>query len=279
MDKIQDVVRSFDGCGNIETWLKKLKLVAKLKEMEKLEFFLPLFLEGDAFSVYDELSETSKDSSEKINAFAQNRYSAYDSFRQRSWTPEEAVDVYMSDLRRLARLSKIESDDVIRCAFICGLPADVSSIADPNIVGSMSGNNEHVVTVDGSVVKCKVGCVSLTVDGQTIDWQCLVLNSILKQFKLIIGMDIIHHLGGVNISKAGHVEFKQCASKQTISAISVREYSELDIHDVDFDAKFDDKKWTIKWKWVGLEPEFHNKLASYKINEHVKLASDTEVQS
>ena len=29
----------------------------------------------------------------------------------------------------------------------------------------------------------------------------------LKQFKLIIliGMDIIQHLGGVNISKAGHV--------------------------------------------------------------------------
>ena len=55
MDKIQDVVRSFDGCGNIETWLKKLKLVAKLKEVKKLESFLPLFLEGDAFSVYDEL--------------------------------------------------------------------------------------------------------------------------------------------------------------------------------------------------------------------------------
>ena len=133
MDKIQDVVRSFDGCGNIDTWLKKFKLVAKLKEVKKLESFLPLFLEGDAFSVYDELSETSKDSSEKIkqallNAFAQNQYSAYDSFRQRSWTPGEAVDVYMSDLRRrLSRLSKIESDDVIRCAFIFGLPADVSS--------------------------------------------------------------------------------------------------------------------------------------------------------
>ena len=143
----------------------------------------------------------------------------------------------------------------------------------------MSGNNEHVVTVDGSVVKCKVGCVSLTVDGQTIDWQCLVLNSMLKQFKLIIGMDIIQHLGGVNISKAGHVAFKQCASKQTISAISVRVDSELDIHDVDFDAKFDDKKWTIKWKWVGPEPEFQNKLALYKIYDHAKLAYDTEVQS
>ena len=33
--------------------------------------------------------------------------------------------IYMSDVRRLARLAKIENDDVIRCAFICGLPSDV----------------------------------------------------------------------------------------------------------------------------------------------------------
>ena len=56
-------------------------------------------------------------------------------------------------------------------------------------------------------------------------------------------MDIIHHLGGVNISKSGHVEFKQCASKRTISGISVRADFVLDIHDVDFDVKVDDKKW------------------------------------
>ena len=132
MEKIQDVTRSFDGSGNVENWIKKIRLVAKLKEVKKLESFLPLFLEGDAFAVYDELSEESKGSILKIeqallNAFAQNRYSAYDTFRQRNWCPGEAVDVYMSDVRRLARLAKIENDDVIRCAFICGLPSDVSA--------------------------------------------------------------------------------------------------------------------------------------------------------
>ena len=123
MEKIQDVTRSFDGSGNVEKWIKKIRLVAKLKEVKKLESFLPLFLE---------LSEESKGSIQKIeqallSAFAQNRYSAYDTFRQRNWCPGEAVDVYMSDVRRLARLAKIENDDVIRCAFICGLPSDVSA--------------------------------------------------------------------------------------------------------------------------------------------------------
>ena len=132
MEKIQDVTRSFDGSGNVENWIKKIRLVAKLKEVKKLESFLPLFLEGDAFAVYDELSEESKGSIQKIeqallSAFAQNRYSAYDTFRQRNWCPGEAVDVYMSDVRRLARLAKIENDDVIRCAFIRGLPSDISA--------------------------------------------------------------------------------------------------------------------------------------------------------
>ena len=113
MEKIQDVTRSFDGSGNVETWHKKKRLIAKLKEVKKLVSFLPLFLEGDAFAVYDELPEESKDSIQKIeqallSAFAQNRYSAYDTFRQRNWCPGEAVDVYMSDLRRLARLAKID---------------------------------------------------------------------------------------------------------------------------------------------------------------------------
>ena len=50
MEKIQDVTRSFDGSGNVENWIKKIRLVAKLKEVKKLESFLPLFLEGDAFA-------------------------------------------------------------------------------------------------------------------------------------------------------------------------------------------------------------------------------------
>ena len=39
----------------------------------------------------------------------------------------EPVDVYLSDLRRLARLAEIEDDGLLRCAFVVGLPTDVSS--------------------------------------------------------------------------------------------------------------------------------------------------------
>jgi hypothetical protein len=130
--KVTDVVRPFDGSGDVEHWLQKAKLVAKLKKINELHEFLPLYLEGPAFSVYDQMPDDDKADAEKIertllDAFAQDTFAAYDSFRQRYWTPGEVVDVYLADLRRLARLADIESDKVIRSAFICGLPADVSA--------------------------------------------------------------------------------------------------------------------------------------------------------
>ena len=74
--------------------------------MKKLKSFLPLFLQGDAFAVYDELSGASKDNIEKIeqalrSAFAQNQYSAYGTFRHRNWCPGEAVDVLCTMLSKV----------------------------------------------------------------------------------------------------------------------------------------------------------------------------------
>ena len=60
-------------------------------------------------------------------SFGQNKFSAYEAFRNCSWSPGETVDSFMSELRRLANLAGIESDELIRCAFICGLPPDVSA--------------------------------------------------------------------------------------------------------------------------------------------------------
>ena len=89
---------------------------------------LPLFLDGAAFSVYLHLDE--KDCYEKvkqalIKAFSTNPFTAYEQFVQRRWS-NESVDVYLSDLRRLARLAGIEENILLRRAFVVGLPSYVS---------------------------------------------------------------------------------------------------------------------------------------------------------
>ena len=127
-----DLVRPFDGSAEVSSWLKKVKLVAKLRKITKLAAFIPLFLEGPAFAVYDQLSDASKDDGEEIEkallaAFGHKKFTAYDLFRQRSWMAGEAVDVFLGDLRRPARLAEVESEELICRAFVCGLLSDVSS--------------------------------------------------------------------------------------------------------------------------------------------------------
>ena len=146
-----------------------------------------------------------------------------------------------------------------------------TTIADPRIVSTMSKNNEHIIAVDGSEVMCSVGSLRLSIAGHDVNTQCLVLSSMLEQFKLVIGMDIIQQLGGVTITKTGQAEFKQFSIKQTLGVVSVHTATVLHIDDVDFYAKFDGNNWTIQWKWAGMEPELHNKLSSYKIDDNVKV--------
>ena len=127
-----DVIKPFDGSGDVATWLKKLKLVARIKKIKDVAALIPLHLEGAAFAVYDQLSDEQKDCADDVeksllSAFGQNKFAAYDAFRQRSWRPGEAVDVFLADLRRLAGLEEIEEEELIRCAFVCGLPSDISS--------------------------------------------------------------------------------------------------------------------------------------------------------
>ena len=128
--KIVDILRPFDGTSDVIEWFNKVELVAKLRNVQNLESVVPLFLEGKAFSVYNELSDSRKGKIDDIKtalfqAFSLDAFQAYEQFSRRVWL-DESVDVYLSDLRRLARLANISSDVLILRAFVVGLPTVVS---------------------------------------------------------------------------------------------------------------------------------------------------------
>ena len=128
--RLTDLVRMYDGRGDILEWLNKLELVAKLRGLDRLENVIPLFLEGSAYSLYTELSEEDKQSEQAIKrrlveAYGVNPYQAYEQFIRRVWR-DEPVDTYLTDLRRLARLADVASDGLIKKAFVVGLPRAVS---------------------------------------------------------------------------------------------------------------------------------------------------------
>ena len=133
MDVIKSAVRVFDGSNcNVREWVSKIKLVAKLQKIEDISSFLPLYLEGPAYAIYDQLSDADKLDITKIEAviltaFEHDRFKAYELFKKRIWKVGESVDVYLADLKQLAKAALVDSLAVIYLAFITGLPSDVST--------------------------------------------------------------------------------------------------------------------------------------------------------
>lgn len=126
--KFSDIIQVFSGDGDFSEWLRKLKLVAKLQKVKDLVAFLPLFLSGGAFAVYEGLDEAIRNSEEELEkaltaAFSPNKYDAYEQFVNRRLRPNESVDVFVADIKRLAALvGPGVPDEMLQCAMLRGLP-------------------------------------------------------------------------------------------------------------------------------------------------------------
>jgi len=128
--RISDVLKTYDGSGDVQQWLQKVELVASLQKIKDVSKLLPLFLEGPALAVYQEMESTNQEDYNEIkralmDAFAMNSFQAYEQFSRKKWTGE-AVDVYLAELRRLAKLAEIENEVLLKRAFVVGMPEKIS---------------------------------------------------------------------------------------------------------------------------------------------------------
>lgn len=129
--RLSNIISQFGGEGDFSEWLKKFELVASLQGIKSLDAFLPLFLTGNAFAIYDSLGPEDKKDYEKIKAsliraFSYDEFTAYEAFVNRRYSIGEPVDVFLSDLRRLGKLvDSSVPENWIKCAFIAGLPQGV----------------------------------------------------------------------------------------------------------------------------------------------------------
>ena len=57
--------------------------------------------------------------------------------------------------------------------------------------------------VDGSLVECGSSMVRMVVRGRPIGVQCLLMETLVAQFDLILGMDDIRRLGGLRLHSGG----------------------------------------------------------------------------
>ena len=122
------LIPEFDGASQpVCEWLEKVELVCELRGITGLHVVVPLRLTGGAFAVYQQLEAADKKSYKSIkkaltSAFAVDRYEAYEQFERRKLRHGEAVDVFVSELRRLAGLFGGMPDGSLACAFVAKLP-------------------------------------------------------------------------------------------------------------------------------------------------------------
>ena len=128
-----EMVKPFNGTGDVEAWLSKVELVAKLTQVEDLASFVPLFLEEGALAMYLEMKDKEKGDIEFIKlrlreAFSDNQFRAYSKLRELKWAGE-AVDVFANELRRLAKLCGLRGEgleQVVKLGFVMGFPDSIS---------------------------------------------------------------------------------------------------------------------------------------------------------
>ncbi|XP_054267042.1 uncharacterized protein LOC128989196 [Macrosteles quadrilineatus] len=290
--RFSDLVKLYDGEGDFSEWLKKLELVCKLQKVKELQSVLPLFLSGGAFAVYDGLTDAVKSDYSALTqalqqAFSANCFQAYEEFISRRLLPGESVDVYASDLKRLAKLiDSSVSDEWIKSSFVHGLPREVQNqlkaaccLQDMELSKVLERARS---LVNGS--ESNVGAAAQ------------------MEVSVLLGMDAISAMGGVTIQGDGGVEFKkglctgavaeseqkgdgdqkiirEIESKQEIN-IEKKSAEKIIIEDCDFKAEFLDGKWTVEWNWkdVNRLPMLENQVKMYRIPENATEAFETEVE-
>jgi hypothetical protein len=126
--KLSDLVTQFDGSGDFCEWLQKFELVARIQKISDLEDYIPLFLSGGAFAVYQGLSDADKGSYASVKrsltaAFTVGPFKAYEELMIRRLLVGESVDVFLADITRLATLvAGAPDENWLKCAFVHGLP-------------------------------------------------------------------------------------------------------------------------------------------------------------
>lgn len=129
--KLTEIVRPFDGSNDFFEWVQRLELIGQLQGVENMAKFVPLFISGGAFSVYNGLSAEEKNDygllkKALMKAFSIDQFVAFERLKERKLVQNESVDVYLADIKRLVTLSckstpLEDCKELIKTAFVSGL--------------------------------------------------------------------------------------------------------------------------------------------------------------
>lgn len=125
------LVPEFDGTGDVVEWWTRTKMLCELKGVP-LMTVVPVRLVGGAFRVWSLQSVNDRRDAKctkaaLYNAFGVDKYLAFERFRNRRLRPNESPDVFLTELKLMAESFGGAHEELLECAFVTGLPSDVST--------------------------------------------------------------------------------------------------------------------------------------------------------
>ena len=140
MAKVEAVLRPFrNRADNLDEFWQKFFVVCKLQKLldEKARMgTLPLYLSGEAFTVWSSMEEADQEDESKVKGRLGESFSmlpgeACSLFVKRRKRVDESVDEYLADLRRLLGVSGHKEDcggkdPMLMEQFLAGLPKNLA---------------------------------------------------------------------------------------------------------------------------------------------------------
>ena len=133
------LISEFDGSPtgpSVVEWFEKAKRVCWLCKIKEPALVIPLRLTKGAYAVYQQLGDDA--SLEEIKqalyaAFGADPFVAWRQFTEQRLEPDETVDVYLADLRKLAVPFGSATPCILGCAFLAGLLDDTSRLLQASL--------------------------------------------------------------------------------------------------------------------------------------------------
>ena len=113
--------------------------------------------------------------------------------------------------------------------------------------------------------------------GSSVSVRCLIMNQLVSGYPVILGMDFIRGVGGVEIQGDGTAKCGGSTSEVIGAGAEVTVGESLVVEDSDFVASFDEGKWVVSWKWKGEVPRLTNQCGQYTIKDSEREAYEEEI--
>ena len=130
MDKFDlKLIPKFGGSPmgpSVIEWFEKAEWVCRLFKTEEPLMVIPLRLMKGAYVIYQQLVNLQEIKCALCMAFGIDPFITWEKSVGQQLEPAEMVDIYQADLRRLVVPFGRATDRILECAFLVGIPDDVS---------------------------------------------------------------------------------------------------------------------------------------------------------